>query len=469
MSAGRVLLIDDDKFVRDRLRSEFHSAGLDVHAFSFGEEGLDWITQNHCDVIVIDPTSPTSDGLVLVQQLVDSASHAEVIAILSPNHIEMLEGLLTLGVRSVLYKPLALANVAHAVSRALIYRSTLKGSSFERADAVIEVVRRIAFSAGELGFHQTTLGVLRNWSGAKAGLFWTRAGVGQRSFLASDFGLSERKKEKLSTRFEAWLEQGGRSPEPRVVIDRADRKEEGVKLPRGYTHGLFVPLRWTGGNEGTIWLLADQKVGWNIAWLHELHTVQVVVQSALERVGDQISQMESERWDELTRLYGVAGLRRALEDMLLRGDEIGPLAILAIDVDHFKRINDNYGHSVGGQCLVEVAHLLKGCIRAVDTVSRPRADEFLVLLPGVDGAVGEPIAERIRHEIEHHRFLAREGLHVQLTATVAVLDVPPTLARFSDFVRTTDQIVQIAKQSGRNRVVGAAETRELVARYGQDF
>lgn len=466
---GQVLLIDDDKFVRDRLRAQFVADGLEVQAYAFGEEGLAWLAQNTCDVIVVDPTSPTTDGLVLVQQLVDTSTNAEIIAILNPNHIEMLEGLLALGVRSVLYKPLSLDVVSHTVICATIYRETLRGSSIERPASLLDVVRRIAFSAGELGFHQTTLGVLRSWSGARAGLFWTRSSVGQRSFLASDFGLSERKKEKLSTRFEAWLEHGGQSPEPRVVVDRADRKEEGVKLPRGYSHGLFVPLRWTGGNEGTIWLLADQKVGWNIAWLHELRTVQRVVQSALELVGEQVSQMESERWDELTRLYGVAGLRRALEDMLLRGDQLGPLAILAIDVDHFKKINDNYGHSVGGQCLVEVAHLLKGSIRAVDTVSRPRADEFLVLLPSVSGTAGEAIAERIRSQIEQHRFLAREGLHVQLTATVAVLEVPPTLARFSDFVRTADQLVQLAKQRGRNRVVGAAETRELIASSGREF
>jgi diguanylate cyclase (GGDEF)-like protein len=129
-------------------------------------------------------------------------------------------------------------------------------------------------------------------------------------------------------------------------------------------------------------------------------------------------------------------------------------ALLVVDVDHFKRINDSFGHDRGDEALRLVAATIRGAIRSVDLVGRMGGEEFGVFLPGASHNRAEMAAERIRKAISETDFLP-DGVKRELSVSVggATFDrqVP-----FMTLYRAADQRLYAAKQSGRNRVAMAA-------------
>jgi diguanylate cyclase (GGDEF)-like protein len=129
-------------------------------------------------------------------------------------------------------------------------------------------------------------------------------------------------------------------------------------------------------------------------------------------------------------------------------------ALLVIDVDHFKRINDSFGHDRGDEALRLIAATIRGTVRSVDLVGRMGGEEFGVFLPGASHSRAKMAAERIRKAISEAEFLPG-GVQRKLSVSVggATFDrqVP-----FSTLYRAADQRLYVAKQSGRNRVALAA-------------
>jgi diguanylate cyclase (GGDEF)-like protein len=130
-----------------------------------------------------------------------------------------------------------------------------------------------------------------------------------------------------------------------------------------------------------------------------------------------------------------------------------PLAMLLVDLDHFKLINDTYGHLAGDDVLLAVASLLKRGVRSVDTVARYGGEEFVIVLPetGRQGAIA--FAERIRDRLATHRFTvgARQDVHV--TASIGVATYPSAgLESVEDLFRAADAALYRAKGNGRNLV-----------------
>lgn len=153
--------------------------------------------------------------------------------------------------------------------------------------------------------------------------------------------------------------------------------------------------------------------------------------------------------DDLTKvlsrraLFGF--LQAAHARSLAGGDD---LAIVMFDIDHFKKINDTYGHLVGDTILLQVATLIHDTIRTVDAVGRYGGEEFLVVLDGAGPQAALQVAERIRSTIAGHRF--NEGITVSISGGLAVLQGQGV----DELVTLADNRLYEAKKSGRNRIVG---------------
>lgn len=159
--------------------------------------------------------------------------------------------------------------------------------------------------------------------------------------------------------------------------------------------------------------------------------------------------------DPLTQLLN----RRALTERItaemeraLRYDST--LALLMIDLDHFKRVNDTYGHLVGDDVLRDVAKLLVDTIRVSDIVARYGGEEFLVLLPETDDAGAESFADRIRAAVEEHDFTdSGEHPQLRLTSSIGVAMYPAArIESVEDLFARADAALYRAKADGRNRV-----------------
>lgn len=127
-----------------------------------------------------------------------------------------------------------------------------------------------------------------------------------------------------------------------------------------------------------------------------------------------------------------------------------PLAVLMLDIDHFKHINDTYGHAGGDQVLVEVARLISSRLRSVDAVFRYGGEEFCISLPNTDAAQARLVAERLRLALEQLNVEFNEQ-NIQLTASLGLAMLNPAEAQ-DHFIQRADAALYHAKHSGRNRV-----------------
>jgi diguanylate cyclase (GGDEF)-like protein len=155
--------------------------------------------------------------------------------------------------------------------------------------------------------------------------------------------------------------------------------------------------------------------------------------------------------DEHTRLPNRRAFFTHAEESLARARRGGePLSLLALDIDHFKRINDTHGHEVGDRVLQRVAHGARSALRAADVVGRTGGEEFLALLPRTGPADAAEVAERLRRAVERLAVAdLAAGLAVTVSVGVASLASGESI---EDLVRRADAALYRAKQSGRNRV-----------------
>jgi diguanylate cyclase (GGDEF)-like protein len=156
--------------------------------------------------------------------------------------------------------------------------------------------------------------------------------------------------------------------------------------------------------------------------------------------------------DDLTGLYHRRYFEIRMHEELSRMDrEGGRLAVIYLDLDHFKWVNDRRGHSAGDAVLCAVSKLLKNSVgRGVDVVCRFGGEEFVVLLPGTDLKGGEIVAERIRAAVEQLR-IPHPGGELRVTISAGVADAGPGVEA-QDLLERADEMLLKAKQSGRNRI-----------------
>lgn len=160
--------------------------------------------------------------------------------------------------------------------------------------------------------------------------------------------------------------------------------------------------------------------------------------------------------DYLTGTLNRRFLRTCAERELLLSQRTGQsLSVLVLDIDHFKRVNDTYGHSIGDESLRRVATVLREMLRRSDLLARYGGEEFVIVLPGTDGERARFLAERLRMRIGEIAFDSDLG-PVQLTASFGVAEYQFAAESWDALLSRADLALYAAKQTGRNRTVLAA-------------
>ncbi len=161
----------------------------------------------------------------------------------------------------------------------------------------------------------------------------------------------------------------------------------------------------------------------------------------------------------LSRLYNVDALtgalnRRGLDEILPGGTVAAPLSLVMIDVDHFKKVNDRFGHALGDEVLKFVAGILAGVIRNGDAVVRYGGEEFLLILSAVSLQKAARIAERAREAVAQGRIPITD-VEVAVTISAGVAEMQSGESR-EDLIKRADAAMYEAKEAGRNRVLLAS-------------
>lgn len=178
----------------------------------------------------------------------------------------------------------------------------------------------------------------------------------------------------------------------------------------------------------------------------------------LRRLNKQLHDLA--RTDSLTGLANRREFDEAMAREVVRVTRHAmPLALLAMDLDHFKRVNDTYGHAAGDQVLREVAQILRSGTRVVDVVARLGGEELAVLMPHTVERDAAIVAERLREAIASHRFVLASGETIRCTASVGVAATTRELPLDGiALLHAADTALYAAKTDGRNRVKLASST-----------
>jgi len=157
--------------------------------------------------------------------------------------------------------------------------------------------------------------------------------------------------------------------------------------------------------------------------------------------------------DDLTHLYNIRYLDRVLDLEIKRCKRYSiRLSLIFLDMDFFKLVNDEHGHLMGSQVLVEVANILNNSLREIDIVARYGGDEFVVVLPETSVEIAGRIARRIRNAFHSYEFLKKEGLCLHLTASFGIAGFPDQAKSKSELIHLADKAMYRAKVMGRDKI-----------------
>lgn len=221
---------------------------------------------------------------------------------------------------------------------------------------------------------------------------------------------------------------------------------------------MCVPLIFFGEKLGVLAVDSAAKDSFQTEDVQPLESVADICAAAIQNAN------YFERVRQLAYVDGLTGIHnrryfemRIVEELERASRFQGRVALIMVDIDHFKRLNDEYGHLLGDEVLRCIAGILKQQLRKVDMVCRYGGEEFAVVVPETTGDNAMVVAEKLRRQVECHPF---PGVPRPVTMSCGVADYPLHGVTRDELVAAADGALYQAKQAGRNRVMAATLPKE---------
>jgi two-component system cell cycle response regulator len=454
--SARVLVVDDVianvKLLEARLSAEY----FEVVTAMNGPEALDICARNQCDIVLLDVMMPGMDGFEVCRRLKANprTAYLPVIMITALDEVSDRVAGLEAGADDFLTKPVSDVALVTRV-KSLVRLKTLTDELMMRATTSSEIGFDDAMDLASLG------------------------GEGGRVLLVEDQPASVEKIRKTL----GSLNTVDHETDPQEALFRAADGDydlaivslgldqiDGLRLCsqiRSLDRTRSLPILVVVGPDDNQRLLRGLDLGVNDYLVRPIEPnellARVRTQIRRKRFGDRLRDnmqmtMEMAITDGLTGLHNRRYLERHLATLVLQAIGRGkPLSVLVLDIDHFKAINDTYGHAAGDDVLREISRRLRKAVRGIDLACRMGGEEFVIAMPDTDAALALLVSERLRQKIAREPFqIADSGAALAVTVSIGVSslispeDVPKAL------LKRADEALYRAKRAGRNRVAAAA-------------
>lgn len=226
----------------------------------------------------------------------------------------------------------------------------------------------------------------------------------------------------------------------------------------------ILPLLKKGRVLGALVLETEAVGGLTLEDTRPLGVLGAVVAGSLELAWSYAEVDRRSRTDALTGLYNRMHFGEQLQRTLIEADRYNhPVSLVLVDIDHFKTVNDSWGHEAGDAVLRQVSRILQEGVRAVDVCVRYGGEEIAMLLAQTDSARAVEVAERLRARIES-TVVRHDGAEIAVTASFGVATYPETVRVRDQLFPSADKALYIAKHDGRNCVRSRPATRGMTPR-----
>jgi two-component system cell cycle response regulator len=453
---ARVLVVDDlvanIKLLEARLAAEY----FEVVTAMNGPAALEICARGQCDIVLLDVMMPGMDGLEVCRRLKTNprTAHIPVVMITALDQPADRVAGLEAGADDFLTKPVN--------DIALITR--------------VKSLVRLKMAADELMMRVSTsteIGLDDAFDPASLG------GEGGRVLLVDDSpATSERIKSILSPHHTVDHEQ-----DPQEALFRAAEGDydlaivslnlkqiDGLRLCshlRSLDRTRVLPILVVVDPDDNVRLLRGLDLGVNDYLVRPVDRnemlarvrTQVRRKRFADRLRDNVQMtIEMAVTDGLTGLHNRRYLERHIVTLVQQAvARQKPLSVLVLDIDHFKSINDGFGHAVGDDVLREFSRRVRKAVRGIDLACRMGGEEFVIAMPDTDAALAMVVGERLRQKIAGERFRIPESEEsIEVTVSIGISSLASTQDTPEILLKRADEALYEAKRAGRNRVAAAA-------------
>ncbi len=453
---ARVLVVDDIvtniKLLEARLAAEY----FEVVTATNGPQAITICEQGQCDIVLLDVMMPGMDGLEVCRWLKTNprTAHIPVIIVTALDQPSDRVAGLEAGADDFLTKPVNDISLITRV-RSLVRLKTLTD----------ELMMRAATSS-EIGLEDVLDPTSLMDEGGKVLLVEDSAATVERIKQALvPLSLVDHENDPQEALFRA-----AEGDYDLVVISLNLKQIDGLRLCshlRSLDRTRALPILVIVDPEDNVRLMRALDLGVNDYLVRPIdrNELQARVRTQIrrkrfsDRLRDSVqSTMEMAVTDGLTGLHNRRYLERHLGTLVRQATaREKPLSVLILDIDHFKSINDTYGHAAGDEVLREFSRRVRKAVRGIDLACRLGGEEFVVAMPDTDAALALLVGERLRQKIAGEPFATGEGgVSINVTVSIGICSLTSPDDTADALVRRADAALYLAKREGRNRVVAAA-------------
>lgn len=457
----RVLIVDDDLAIRELYRTYLSRNGFICDTVPSGRDALLVLMKQNFDVLIVDLRMEHMDGLVFLQEALKIWPWLEVVissGYVTPEIISQAEemGIHRIHKKSETMSALVENVTAAASERRINDNKTGEDNALRLMRAHMSIMTRLTRSHAEIDVLVTELAqfgyMLSDMLGADlSGILVYEEDnknliLTGRSLVTSEF--TAQVADEMISRFNVLSGRALSRDAVTVRYEGSSPVEDGLTKAGKI---VSVPIIMNDDIAGLVTLASakpDPSSPSDVSLLY--HAANHV--SSLFMTLQEIHSMAAR--DTLTGVYN----RMRLDDELKRawdlskryGSDVG---IIMLDIDHFKRINDTFGHATGDEVLKEFGGILKSAARGSDIIARFGGDEFVLILPRVEEQNASVLAQRILERTQKHMFCP-DSLKLSLTTSIGIAGAahypPPESAAI--LMKRADEALYEAKRSGRNQI-----------------
>ncbi len=444
-----ILLVEDDRFFREMYSELLRAEGYQVETASCGTDGLEMISKGQYSLVITDLVMPDINGLEILSRVRESHPTVDVIVVTGNANLESAILSLKRGARDYLVKPINHDEFRHSVAKCIQQRRLLdENDDLRNMVSLFQSSQAIAGCLDREHLYQLLVEAVSRESGINAAL----------GYFMVEETLDLKVAKEVSTEFGASLSDEILTRLSSLAADEFSIQHMRLLPPHsseGFSEALLIPVYSNEVAFGMIVLLKTPSQALPDITRCLKNILFLIEQSvrAFENV-ETFSKVNNLLFiDDVSGLYNHRYLDVALEREMQRVQRYAShLAVLFIDVDSFKQVNDVHGHMVGSRVLSDFGALIKKSVRNVDVVIRYGGDEYTAILVETSCETAEMVAERIRRQVEAHHFTGSEGQIIRLTCSIGFACCPDDATTKEELLEMADRAMYVGKTAGKNRV-----------------